>query len=425
MTSAFAYRSGVLCAEDLPLETIALAVGTPCYVYSTAQLRHNYEAFASAFKDMKVMLYYANKANANQAVIRLLAECGAGADITSVGELERALHAGVAADKIIYSGVGKRQDEIAAALRAGVHQLNVESIAELRQISQVAVELGKLAPVALRVNPNVDARTYEKTSTGEMGTKFGIDHSQIDEALKLATSLPQIDLKGFTVHIGSHVHDYEPYREAYKKLAELVEATRKKGIVISRLDLGGGVGIPYDGQTLAPFAEYAAIVKQTVSHLGCEISFEPGRRLVGDAGVLLSRVVYDKQGVSKRFLIIDAGMNDLVRPAMYGARHSIVPLRESKDANTKAADVVGPVCETSDLFGTAYALPGVGQGDLVAIMQAGAYSASMSSTYNGRPLIPEVMVSGSQYAVVRRRISVAEQIGWETTPPWISLTASV
>ncbi len=421
MTSAFSYRNGVLCAEAVPLETVAADIGTPCYVYSTEQLKRNYREFADAFRGMQVSIHYANKANANQAVTRVLAECGAGVDITSVGELERAVYAGVKPDKIIYSGVGKRRDEIMAALLAGVYQLNVESIPELRQISEVANELKKRAPIALRVNPDVDARTYKKTSTGEMGTKFGIDHTQVDEAIKLATGLPALDFKGFTVHIGSHVHDYEPFREAYRKLAELVHATRAKGIEVSRLDLGGGVGIPYDGQTLAPFSDYATIVRETVGDLGCALSFEPGRRLAGDAGVLIGRVIYDKQAVTKRFLILDAGMNDLLRPAMYEARHSILPVRENSSANTVPADVVGPVCETSDSFGADYNLPGVGQGDLVAILQAGAYSAAMSSTYNGRPLIPEVLVSGTQYSVVRRRISVAEQITWESTPPWMGL----
>ena len=422
MKSAFDYCAGVLCAEGVSLDKITADVGTPCYVYSTEQLTRNYQEFADAFKGMSAKIYFANKSNANQAVTRILSECGAGVDITSAGELERALGAGVRPEKIIYSGVGKRRDEIMAALLANVHQLNVESIPELRAIQQVASELKKCAPVALRVNPNVAARTHRKTSTGETGTKFGIDHAQLDEALNLVTTLPALDFKGFTIHIGSHVFDYEPYREAYSRLAELVIATRAKGIKVERLDLGGGVGIPYDGQTLAPFSEYAAIVKETVGNLGCELSFEPGRRLVGDAGILLSRVVYDKQGVSKRFLILDAGMNDLIRPAMYDARHSILPVLEAKINDAKLADVVGPVCETGDLFGVDYLLPGVKQGDLVAILQAGAYSASMSNMYNGRPLIPEVLVSGSQYSVVRRRIPVIEQIGWECLPPWMALS---
>ncbi|MDP9128691.1 MAG: diaminopimelate decarboxylase [Pseudomonadota bacterium] len=424
MTSAFVYRAGSLCAEEVPLEAIAADVGTPCYVYSHAQLKANYKAFATAFEGafagQSPMICYAVKANTNQAVIRTLADCGAGADVTSVGEMERALAAGISPGKIIYSGVGKRRDEIMAALLAGVHQLNVESIVELHLISQVAVGLKKTAPLAIRINPDVTARTYKQTSTGELTTKFGIGLAQLEDAMKLATSLPFLEFRGFQVHIGSHVHDYEPFREAFVKLAEIVKYWRGKGVRVQHLDLGGGVGIPYDGQTLAPFAEYAAIVRQTLGDSGCEISFEPGRRLVGDAGVLVSRVTYDKQGIGKRFLILDAGMNDLIRPAMYGARHSILPLRENADRmEVSLADVVGPVCETSDLFGEDYSLPGVSAGDCLAILQAGAYGSAMSSTYNGRPLLPEIMVAGHDYAVVRRRISVDEQMSWEVLPPWI------
>jgi diaminopimelate decarboxylase len=419
MKNAFAYKKGALCAENVSVADIAAKIGTPCYIYSQDQLENNYKAFASVFGKLKVSIHYANKANPNQAVTRTLIKCGAGVDITSLGELERALAAGAKPAKIIYSGVGKRDDEIAAALKAGVHQLNVESIPELKAISAVASKLKKHAPIALRVNPNVAARTHRKTSTGETGTKFGIDHVQLDEAMALVKKLPTLDFKGFTVHIGSHVYDYEPFREAYQRLAEMVRYWRGKGFKITRLDLGGGVGIPYDGQKLAPLSDYAAIVKETVGNLGCDLSFEPGRRLVGDAGILVTRVVYDKAGHSRRFLILDAGMNDLVRPAMYDARHSIIAVKESKAGKAVLADVVGPVCETGDLFGVDYELPGVGQGDLVAIMQGGAYGAAMASTYNGRPLIPEILVKGSRYAVVRRRVAVDEQMGWEKLPPWM------
>lgn len=415
MTSAFSYHNGVLCAEQVSLKRITAEVGTPFYCYSTAQLQENYHAYADALKGLKAKIFYAIKANANTAVMRTLAAMGAGADITSAGEMERALHAGVKPAMIAYSGVGKRRDEIAAALQQGVYQLNVESIPELHLIEEVAAELNRKATITLRVNPDVAARTYKKTSTGELGTKFGIDLRQLDEAMALIKTLPHIDFTGFQVHIGSHVYDYEPFREAFLKLAELVRFWRGKGFTIDRLDLGGGVGIPYDGQTLAPFSDYAAIVRSTVGDLDCELGFEPGRRIVGDAALLVSRVIYDKQGFNRRFLILDAGMNDLIRPAMYEARHSIQPVREpvagAKDA---LADVVGPVCETSDLFGVDYRLPGVGQGDLVAILQAGAYGAAMSSNYNGRPLIPEVLVSGDKFTVIRRRVSVQEQIGWES-----------
>jgi diaminopimelate decarboxylase len=419
MSSSFAYHRGMLCAEEVPLDKIAAEVGTPFYCYSTAQLQQNYRDFAAPFAGMKATVYFANKANANQAVIRTFAECGTGADITSVGELERALAAGVSPQKIIYSGVGKRADEIVAALQAGIYQINIESVPELQLVNKTADELKKRAPIALRVNPDVVARTHKKLATGELGTKFGIDIAQLDEAMQLATTLPHLDFKGFHVHVGSHTYDYEPFRDAYAKIAELVNIWRGKGIRIERLDLGSGVGISYDGRSVAPFAEYVAIVKETVGNSGCELGFEPGKRLVGTAGVLVSRVIYDKQGHIKRFLILDAAMNDLIRSAMYGARHSIIPVREATDAKTPLADVVGPVCETADLFGEDYRLPGVGAGDFVAILQAGAYGSAMASTYNGRPLIPEVIVSGNRFAVVRRRISVAEQIGWESLPPWL------
>jgi diaminopimelate decarboxylase len=414
--SAFAYRAGLLHAENVALAVLAENVGTPFYVYSTAQLKTNYKAFADAFTGLNPLVCYAVKANTNQAIIRILAECGAGADVTSAGELERALAAGIRPEKIIYSGVGKRCDEIMAALLAGVHQLNVESIPELRLIAEVAAGLEKTAPVAIRVNPDVAARTYKQTSTGELSTKFGIGMQQLGEAMKLATG-PGMAFRGFQVHIGSHVHDYEPFRDTFTRLASLVEEWRAKGVKIGHLDLGGGVGIPYDGQTLAPFSEYAAIVRKTLGGLGCALSFEPGRRLVGDAGILVSRVIYDKPGIGKRFLILDAGMNDLVRPAMYGARHSIIPVRESAAA-AEPADVVGPVCETGDLFGEDYRLPGVGAGDLIAILQAGAYGSVMASTYNGRALVPEVLVNGGDYAVIRRRIPITEQMSWEALPPW-------
>jgi diaminopimelate decarboxylase len=414
MSDAFSYRNGAYAAEGVSLERIAAETGAPFYCYSTAQLQANYRAFADSFKGLKTRIFYAVKANPNLAVIRVLAACGAGADITSAGEMERALAAGVPPSRIAYSGVGKQREEITAALRQGVYQLNVESMPELRLIDAVAAGLGRKATVTLRLNPDVAARTHKKTSTGELGTKFGIDLGQLDEAMALAAALPHIDFKGFQVHIGSHVYDYEPFREAFSKLAELVRVWRGKGFAIDRLDLGGGVGIPYDGQTLAPFSDYAAIVRETVGGLGCELGFEPGRRIVGDAGVLVASVVYDKQGLNRRFLILDAGMNDLIRPAMYEARHSIVPIRQNGGGGDALADVVGPVCETSDLFGVDYRLPGVGQGDLVAVLQAGAYGAAMSSNYNGRPLIPEVLVTGDTYAIIRRRISVAEQLTWES-----------
>jgi diaminopimelate decarboxylase len=420
VTSAFAYRAGSLCVEDLPLADIAAEVGTPFYCYSTAQIRDNYRDFLMAFAGLDAHIYYAVKANPNQAVIRTLASFGAGAEVNSVGELERALHAGVKPDKIVFSGVGKRRDEIIAGLLARIHQFTVESIPELHAISQAAQELSVFAPIALRINPDIDARTHEKIATGNQETKFGIEIPQLDEAMKLATSLPNLTFKGFMVHVGSHMNDFEPFREAYMLMTELVREWRGKGAPVVRFDCGGGVGIAYDNEKLSVFSEYAKIVKEIAGNLGCHILFEPGRRLVGDAGVLVSRVTHVKQGTKRRFAVLDAGMNDLVRPAMYDARHTILPLREvlKKDASEKL-DVVGPVCETSDKFGDDYNLPGIVQDDLVAIMQAGAYGASMSSNYNSRPLISEILVNGKHYAIVRRRIAVAEQIAWESLPPWL------
>lgn len=418
--SAFAYKGGILHAETVSLETLAAEIGTPFYVYSTAQLQANYKAFADAFTGQKAAICYAVKANSNQAVIRTLADCGAGADITSIGEMERALAAGIAPGKIVFSGVGKRRDEIMAALLAGIHQLNVESIPELRAISEVAAELARTAPVALRVNPDIDALTYDKTATGHKESKFGIEIAQLDEAIKLTTSLPGLAFKGFAMHIGSNVSDHEPYRLAFTRLAELVREWQKRGIAIERLDLGGGLNLPYRGEKVASLSDYAALVKEIIGPLGCALAFEPGRLLVGSAGLLISRVVYAKKASAKNFLIIDAGMNDLVRPAMYGAHHDILTVKEyGPQTPLETWDVVGPVCETSDLFDEDYRLPDLAAGDLVAVIFAGAYGSAMSSTYNGRTLIPEVLVSGKDSAPIRRRISITEQMGWEALPPWM------
>lgn len=413
----FIYINGALHAEAVALADIANAVGTPFYCYSAAQLRKNYREFAAPFAGLNFTVHYANKANANLAVIRVLAECGAGADVTSGGELERALQAGISPDKIVYSGVGKRREEIAAALSAKIRQLNAESIPELRAINQIAGSLNVTAAVMLRVNPDVNAGVHKHLDTGHKATKFGIDKAQLPEALRLATTLPNLSFKGLTVHVGTTLGNFAPFRSAFEQLAELVRTLRSEGIAVERLDLGGGVGIPYDGQTLPPFSDYAAIVREVIAPLGCEISFEPGRRLVGDAGVLVSRVEYVKQTPAKKFLIIDAGMNDLARPAMYDARHGVVAVKAG-DAG-EPVTIVGPVCETGDLFGEDYLLPPLAARDLIAILQAGAYGSSMASTYNGRPLIPEVMVDGTNFAVVRKRVSVAEQMGWETVPEWI------
>ena len=417
--SFFATQQGVLCAENVSLAAIAADVGSPCYVYSTAQLRKNVQDYAAPFKGLDFIIHYANKANPNQAVIATLAACGAGVDVTSGGELERALRAGIPPEKIVYSGVGKRREEIAAALTARIRQLNVESLPELYAISAVAAALNVTANVLFRVNPDVTVDTHKHLATGHKETKFGINADQLDEALNLAATLPNLCFKGFTIHLGTTIGDYAPFRLAFQKLAALVREVRARGVKVERLDLGGGVGIPYDGQHIPPFADYAALVHEIIAPLGCSISFEPGRRLVADAGVLVSKVVYVKPTATKKFLILDAGMNDLARPAMYGARHTIVPVKDAEGAERSKMTVVGPVCETGDLFGENYALPSMQPDDLVAILQAGAYGSAMAGTYNGRPLIPEVLVSGNDYVVVRRRITVAEQMEWETVPAWV------
>ncbi|HAX92095.1 MAG TPA: diaminopimelate decarboxylase [Rhodospirillaceae bacterium] len=421
--SVYAYRNRVLSAEAIPLSEIAEEIDTPFYCISAKQLQRNYRAFATPFQSLNATIHYAVKANANLAVIRILADCGAGADITSSGELERALAGGVPPEKIVFSGVGKTRDDIAAALLAGVLQINAESVSEIRLIEQVATVLGKKAPVSLRINPNVDAKTHAKTSTGHKGVKFGINLDQLSEALGVLMACEHCSFKGLTIHVGSMMDNYEPFRLAYQRLAEVVRLLRSQGIEVERLDLGGGVSIAYDGQTLAPFSDYAAIVQEIFGDLGCALSLEPGRKLVGDAAVLVTRVVHVKHTDDKRFLIVDAGMNDLVRPAMYGARHEIISVRENLDGENSAASVVGPVCETSDSFGDNFMLPNSLQsGDLLAVMQAGAYGSAMASTYNGRALIPEILVSGAQHAVIRRRIAVAEQMGWESIPDWMVIS---
>jgi len=415
----FDYRNNVLCAESVPLDQMAAEVGTPFYCYSSERLKQNYREFANAFSGMKASIHYAIKANASQAVIRTLAECGAGAETNSAGEMERALQAGVKPDKIIFGGVGKTKDEIAAALLGRIYQINVESVSELEMISQIALSMERPAPIALRVNPEIDARALKKNQTGYKETKFGIEMEHMAEALMLASALPGLDLKGLMVHVDSHVYDYAPFRQAYQMIADTFRICRGQGLKLERVDLGGGVGIPYDGQNQAPFAEYAAMVKEVIGPLDCEILFEPGRKLVGDAGVLVSRIVHMKKTPTKNFVVIDAGMNDLVRPALYGARHGLLPVKENKGISVMPVTVVGPVSEPGDMFGENYFLPPPELGDFVAILQAGAYGSAMSSAYNGRPLIPEVMVSGAQYAVIRRRVAISEQMAWESMPTWI------
>ncbi|WP_457798694.1 diaminopimelate decarboxylase [Methylocystis sp. S23] len=418
----FDYRSGALFAEEVALSDIAGAVGTPFYCYSAATIRRHFRVFSEAFAGLDALVCYAMKANSNQAVLRLLAKEGAGMDVVSGGELARALAAGAPGSKITFSGVGKTEEEIAAALDAGIFCFNVESEPELGAISRVASAKGVTAPVSLRVNPDVDARTHKKISTGKAENKFGVPLSHAREVYARAAKLPGIEVAGADMHIGSQLTDLEPFDEAFTLLAELVRELRADGHRISHVDLGGGLGIPYhegdDPQSYHP-ERYAEIVRKHFGGLGCKLVFEPGRLIVGNAGVLVTRVIYVKQGEAKTFVIVDAGMNDLVRPTLYDAHHDILPVRESKDRAEIVADVVGPVCETGDYLALERKMPEARPGELLAVLTAGAYGAVQAGTYNTRPLIPEVLVDGVRYAVIRPRPSVAELIAMDRAPDWI------
>jgi len=418
----FLYRDGILHAEDVPLPDIAAEVGTPFYVYSTATLTRHFQLFDEALHGLDHLVCYAMKANSNQAVLRLMASLGAGVDVVSGGEYARAKAAGFPGERIVFSGVGKTGEEIRAALGGGVRQFNVESEPELLRLSAVAVSLGRSAPITIRVNPDVDARTHEKIATGKAENKFGIPISRAREVYAEAAALPGIEVVGIDVHIGSQLTDLEPFREAYRKVADLTRQLRADGHDIRRLDLGGGLGIPYERSNLAPPlpTDYGAVIRETVGDLGCEIEIEPGRLIAGNAGLLVSSVIYVKEGEGRDFLILDSAMNDLIRPAMYGAYHDIVPVAEpAPGAESRPFDVVGPVCETGDTFARARPMPPLREGDLVAFRSAGAYGAVMASEYNTRPLIPEVLVRGDQHAVIRARPTFDEMINRDTIPEWL------
>ncbi len=418
----FLYRDGVLHAEDVPLPEIAAEVGTPFYVYSAATLTRHYRLFEEALGWGPHLVCFAMKSNSNQAVIALMASLGAGMDVVSGGEYLRAKAAGVPGERIVFSGVGKTAEEMRMALGGGIRQFNVESEPELRRLSRVAAEIGRVAPITVRVNPDVDAKTHEKIATGRYDNKFGIPISRAREVYAEAARLPGIEVVGIDVHIGSQLTDLAPFEAAYLKVAELTRVLRADGHDIRRLDLGGGLGIPYERSNAAPPlpVEYGELIRRTVGDLGCEIEIEPGRLISGNAGVLVSEVVYVKRGEGRDFLILDAAMNDLVRPAMYGAWHDIVPVREAPaGVDLTPFDVVGPVCETGDTFARGRPMPPLAEGDLVAFRSAGAYGAVMSSEYNTRPLIPEVMVKNDHFAVIRRRPTFDEIIARDTIPPWL------
>lgn len=418
----FLYRDGALHAEDVRLSEIAAAVGTPVYVYSTATLLRHFRLFDEALDWGPHLVCYAMKAASNLAILKVLAQAGAGMDVVSGGEYMRAKAAGVPGDRICFAGVGKTRDEMKLALEGGVRQFNVESEPELVALSEVAQALGVTAPVALRINPDVDARTHAKIATGKSENKFGIPIAKARMAYQVAAKLPGIEVVGIDVHIGSQLVDLQPFRQAYLKVAELTEVLRADGHDIRRLDLGGGLGIPYARSNTAPPLpiEFGALIRETVGHLGCEIEIEPGRLIAGNAGVLLSEVIYRKQGEGREFLILDAAMNDLIRPAMYDAWHDVVPVIEpAARAETAPVDIVGPVCESGDTFARARDMPPVGEGELVVFRSAGAYGAVMASEYNSRPLVPEVLVHGDQFAVIRPRPTYEEMMSRDSIPQWL------
>ncbi|PZO66953.1 MAG: diaminopimelate decarboxylase [Paracoccus denitrificans] len=418
----FNFRDGELFAEDVPLAQIAEQVGTPVYVYSAATLTRHFQLFQQALDWTDHLVCFAVKANSNLAVLKLLGDLGAGMDVVSLGEYARAKAAGVPADRIVFSGVGKTMGEMEATITGGIRQFNVESEPELLALSQVATRLGQTVPIAVRVNPDVDAKTHAKIATGKSENKFGIPIARAAEVYALAATLPGVRVVGIDVHIGSQLTDLAPFRAAYRKVAELTRTLRAAGHDIRRLDLGGGLGIPYRRDNTAPPLplEYGQVIRDEVGDLGCEIEVEPGRNIAGNAGVLLSRVVYLKEGEGRNFLILDAAMNDLIRPAMYDAHHDIIPVREPRPgADVAPVDVVGPVCETGDTFARGTDLPALSAGDLVAFRSAGAYGAVMASEYNSRPLVPEVLVQGDRWAVIRPRPSIEEMLGRDRLPEWL------
>jgi diaminopimelate decarboxylase len=418
----FLYRDGVLHAEDVPVPEIAAAVGTPFYVYSTATLTRHYRLFEEALRPLPHLVCFAMKSNSNLAVVRTLGLLGAGVDVVSVGEYLKARAAGIPGERIVFSGVGKTREEMRIALEGGIRQFNVESEPELRALSQVAVATGRTAPVAIRVNPDVDAGTHDKIATGRKEDKFGIPIGRAPAVYAEAALLPGIEVVGIDVHIGSQLTRLEPFEAAYRKVAGLTRLLRSEGHDIRRLDLGGGLGIPYTRSNEAPPlpTDYGEMVRRTVGDLGCEIEIEPGRLIAGNAGLLVARVIYLKKGEGRDFLILDAAMNDLVRPAMYGAHHDIVPVIEPPAGiGHHPYDVVGPVCESGDTFARGRPLPPLGEGDLVAFRSAGAYGAVMASEYNTRPLVPEVLVRGHQFAVIRARPTFDDLIKRDTIPGWL------
>ena len=418
----FIYRKGVLHAEGVSIAKIAAQVGTPFYVYSTATLERHFRLFDEALGGLDHLVCYAMKAASNQAIIKTLAALGAGMDVVSGGEYIRAITAGVPPERIVFSGVGKTRAEMEMIVSGGVRQVNVESEPEMELLNTVALKFGVQVPITVRINPDVDAKTHAKIATGRSENKFGIPISRAKEVYGLAASLNGLKVVGIDVHIGSQLTDLEPFAQAYRKIADLTHILRQDGHEINRLDLGGGLGIPYSrsNETLPLPKDYGDLIKREVGHLGCEVEIEPGRLIVGNAGLLVSSVIYIKEGEGQKFLIIDAAMNDLIRPAMYEAHHEIVPVNEPPvGQEPHTYDVVGPVCESGDTFAKQRDLAELYDGDLVAFRSAGAYGAVMASEYNSRPLIPEVLVKEDEFAVIRPRPTLEEMINRDSLPVWL------
>ena len=417
----FEYRDGILHAEDVPVPQIAAAVGTPFYCYSTATLTRHYNVFSNALSGFDSLVCYAMKANSNQAVLKTLAALGSGADVVSEGELRRALAAGIPASKILFSGVGKTAREIDFALNAGILCFNVESLPELEMISARAQALGKVAPVSLRINPDVDAKTHKKISTGKAENKFGISWKDAQAAYKRAAELPGLKVTGIDMHIGSQITDLGPFDKAFALLSELTETLRADGHEIDHVDIGGGLGVPYrEDNTPPPLPDaYAEIVQKHIKRLGVKVIVEPGRLIAGNAGILVSEVIYLKRGEAKNFLIVDAAMNDLIRPTLYEAYHSIKPVIEpGAGAERITVDVVGPVCETGDFLAQDRELPLMQPGDLISVGTAGAYGAVQAGTYNSRLLVPEVLVKGDKLHVIRPRLTYEDLLALDSVPDW-------
>ncbi|WP_321490568.1 diaminopimelate decarboxylase [uncultured Hyphomonas sp.] len=420
----FDYRDGRLHCEEVDLAKLADEVGTPCYVYSTATLQRHARVIASAFEGQDCLVAFSVKANSNLAVLATLAAEGCGADVVSGGELQRALRAGIPASKIVFSGVGKTAREMELGLREGIHQFNVESAAELRLLSFVANGIGHEAPIAIRVNPDVAAGGHPNISTGKKGDKFGVPWNEAEDLYAEAATLPGIKVVGVDVHIGSQIGDLVPMRAAFEKVVGLAQRLRAAGHDIARIDVGGGLGIPYkQGDEPPPPSAYAAMIADVSEGLGVQVILEPGRVIAGNAGVMLTTALYEKAAPDRSFLIVDAGMNDLMRPALYGAHHDIRPLKQAApDAPEKTYDVVGPICESTDKFAAGRDMPAVAPGDRLAFMSAGAYGAVLSSAYNTRPLVPEVLVNGDRFDIVRRRPDLEEMLQLEQVPDWLKRT---